>query len=354
MPPKQQNPTVTKTAKGKKPMAKLTPGQAPVKQKNASVWWVFTKVSSTFVERAKVLANLLTSKYGEGVSISQFERMLEELDNMPPQHVKLLDLSREHLVAYQEYLDAKKVRDAERESFLSRGTYAPSSHGWQKPPNSSILLAGKKRRQSRMKDDFSESRSFEERASVLENEDIIYTVGQNGNFGTVITQDINVKNQRKKTYFVAKQFANRHAPPDKHQNLPDMGSEFGDAKELRKLSNMQMHFRRKQLLSFVKESRHDPQKREVMRDAAVGTLTRSDWIWQMQIPYITSHHRGFFFYWRKPGLTFFDQALTQLCHCYSTYLLKVEYIKLKYLEIERRRRMSILLRNNKPGYGPLI
>jgi hypothetical protein len=119
MPPKQQNPTVIMTAKGKKPMAKPTPGKAPVKQEKAPAWWVFTKVSSTFVERAKVLANLLTEKYGEGVSISHYERMLGELDSMPPQHVDLLDLSEEHLVAYQEYLDAKKARDAERESFRS-------------------------------------------------------------------------------------------------------------------------------------------------------------------------------------------------------------------------------------------
>lgn len=196
--------------------------------------------------------------------------------------------------------------------------------------------------------------SFEKGTNVPEDEDIVFTVDQHGNTGTIKVLDVNVKEQRKKTYFVAKNFANRHAPPDIHQKLPEMGSRYGEAKKLRKLSRMQMHFRRKQLLSFVKESRHDPEKREVMRDAAVGTITRSDWVWQLQTPYIVSHYRGFFFYWRKPGLTFFDQALTQLCHCYSTYLLKVEYIKLKFLEIERRRQTSILLRNNKHGYGPLI
>jgi hypothetical protein len=38
------------------------------------------------------------------------------------------------------------------------------------------------------------------------------------------------KNQCKTTYFVAKKLAYRRAPTDLHQKLPDMGSEFGDAK----------------------------------------------------------------------------------------------------------------------------
>jgi len=227
--------------------------------------------------------------------------------------------------------------------FVPHVTFALSSQGWQKPPQSSILLARKKERQSRRKNS-SESRFFEKRTNVLDDRETVIFVDQHDNTGTNKIQDVNVKNQRKKTYLVARKLANRNAPPDKHQKLPNMGSGYGESKKLRKLSRMQMHLRRKQLLLVVKESRHDPQKREVMRDAAVGTVTRSDWVWQMQTPYITSHHSGYFFYWRKPGLTFFDQALTQLCHCYSTYLLKVEYIKLKFLEIERRRRTSELLR----------
>lgn len=66
-----------------------------------------------------MLANLLQAKYGEGVSISHFERMLGELDSMPPQHISLLDIQQDHLEAYQAYLEAKKNRDAERESFRS-------------------------------------------------------------------------------------------------------------------------------------------------------------------------------------------------------------------------------------------
>jgi hypothetical protein len=120
MPPKRQ---VTQqpilASEGKTPKKKTGRQKAPIKPEKAPAWWVFTKASSTFVERAKVLAELLSTKYGEGISISHFERMLGELDSLPPQHAKLLDIEEAHLVAYQDFLEARKVRDAERESFRS-------------------------------------------------------------------------------------------------------------------------------------------------------------------------------------------------------------------------------------------
>lgn len=135
--------------------------------------------------------------------------------------------------------------------------------------------------------------------------------------------------------------------------FPDLGSKFVEGHKLNQLSSKQMLNRRNNMLLLVKESRHDKDKRSVMRDAAVGCIFHTDWIWKLSEPYMHTHHLGFSLVWRKPGLTFFDQILNQLVHNHSTYLLKVEYIKRKFLDIERGRRTSELLRLISMATAPL-
>lgn len=160
-----------------------------------------------------------------------------------------------------------------------------------------------------------------------------------------------VHDKRKKTYFTEAQ-RSRSSNNNKRCQLPNMGSQFKDGNKLKKLSNMQMHKRRCQMALFVKESRHDREKRSVMRDAAVGSLMKTNWIWKLSEPYVATHHSGFAYIWRKPGLTFFDQILSQLTMNYSTYLLRTEYIKRKFLDIERGRKTSELLRFSSMATAP--
>jgi len=151
-------------------------------------------------------------------------------------------------------------------------------------------------------------------------------------------------NKSRKTYICPKLSRDKHPSSNKCSVFPNLGSSFEGAKELRLLSDIQLYNRRKQMLLLVKQAKHDRDKLAIMRDAAVGTITRTDWIWNNSSPYIRTHYMGFLYYWRKPNLTCFDQAMTQLVHCHSTYLLKLEYIKRKFLDIERRRQTSKLLR----------
>jgi hypothetical protein len=91
-------------------IGKDTQGKVPA-------WWVFTRASSTFVDKARMLSTLLTKRYGEGVSIAHFERALTELPSLTPEQRKLLTIDEELLGMYEEYLVSRKARDAERESF---------------------------------------------------------------------------------------------------------------------------------------------------------------------------------------------------------------------------------------------
>jgi hypothetical protein len=78
---------------------------------------VFTHASSAFVESARVLSTLLTKRYGEGVSIAHFERMLAELPSLPAEHKALVSIDDEVIGTYERFLVARKARDTERESF---------------------------------------------------------------------------------------------------------------------------------------------------------------------------------------------------------------------------------------------
>jgi hypothetical protein len=69
------------------------------------------------VGAARVLSTLLTERYGEGVSIAHFERMLAELPSLPAEHRGLVSIDGEVIKAYEGFLVARKARDAERESF---------------------------------------------------------------------------------------------------------------------------------------------------------------------------------------------------------------------------------------------
>jgi hypothetical protein len=86
-------------------------------QPNVPAWWVFTRASSAFVESARVLSTLLAKRYGEGVSIAHFERMLAELPSLPAEHRVLISIDDEVIGSYESFLVARKARDAERESF---------------------------------------------------------------------------------------------------------------------------------------------------------------------------------------------------------------------------------------------
>jgi hypothetical protein len=69
------------------------------------------------VESARVLSTLLAERYGEGVSIAHFERMLAELPGLPAEHKVLVFIDDEVIRVYEEFLKARKARDTERESF---------------------------------------------------------------------------------------------------------------------------------------------------------------------------------------------------------------------------------------------
>jgi hypothetical protein len=80
-------------------------------------WWVFTTKSTIFVDAARRLSIGIKHRYGDDVSISHFEKMLGEFSTLTAEQRGLLNLDNELLALYQKFIDTRKIRDAERDSF---------------------------------------------------------------------------------------------------------------------------------------------------------------------------------------------------------------------------------------------
>lgn len=126
----------------------------------------------------------------------------------------------------------------------------------------------------------------------------------------------------------------------KPRRFPNMGSSHKDLNLLRKLSSTQLCYRKKLILQLIKDARKDRDKLLILRNACVGTISRTNWVWDDLRPYIRYHDLGYSYIFSKPKLKVFDQVLTQLGHTYSTYLLKVDTIQKRFFELERSRLAS--------------
>jgi hypothetical protein len=115
--PSKQKPSMPRSAKGGNPpktKKKMIPSSGGHK---ASAWWVFTKESAAFVAAARAFSSFLTERFGEEVSIAHFERMLVELEALPPEHSNLVLLDKEMLDLYEKYRLTRAARDSQRDAF---------------------------------------------------------------------------------------------------------------------------------------------------------------------------------------------------------------------------------------------
>jgi len=117
MPPKRVNKPVRNLTKGGKPPSTGQSGSVGPTKPKAGPWWVFTHKSSAFAVAAHELSTELTRRYGPGVSISNFEKMIVEYPTLQAHQQKLIFLDGVILDLYQSYVAARENRDAERESF---------------------------------------------------------------------------------------------------------------------------------------------------------------------------------------------------------------------------------------------
>jgi hypothetical protein len=95
------------------------PGKPGDKGGKPPAWWVFTHRSSAFAKSARALSEYLIRNFGEGVSISHFERMLGEWPSLSDEQRSLIHLEPELLELYESYLSCRTTRDAERDSIRS-------------------------------------------------------------------------------------------------------------------------------------------------------------------------------------------------------------------------------------------
>jgi hypothetical protein len=107
---------------GPSPSAKAGKKEKPPVPKSGvkpPAWWVFTTAASEFVRAARELAEALTEQFGEGVSISHFERAIGEIPSLNAEQRSLLAIGEDLLQLFEVYLEKKRARDAEREGFRS-------------------------------------------------------------------------------------------------------------------------------------------------------------------------------------------------------------------------------------------
>lgn len=117
MPPKSQNKPAEKPAKGGKPPKSGQSGSTGPTKPKAAAWWAFTFVCSAFAMAARELSEELSLRFGPGVSISHFERMIVEYSTLSPAQQKLVFLDERLISLFKKYIAAREARDAERESF---------------------------------------------------------------------------------------------------------------------------------------------------------------------------------------------------------------------------------------------
>jgi hypothetical protein len=114
-------PNAQKKGTGSKGTGVRTGNAGPPKQKG----WEFAPFTTTnvrFVAAARVLAQSLTELYGDGVSISSFEKMVAAYQGMEPQRKVLItfgsaETKTELLNQLREFRAARDARDTERETF---------------------------------------------------------------------------------------------------------------------------------------------------------------------------------------------------------------------------------------------
>jgi hypothetical protein len=76
-------------------------------------------VSTEFVEAARKLSTAVVQKYGDGVSISHFEKAVGEIPALTDAQRDLIDIDHTLFTLLEDYLDKKRARDVEREGFRS-------------------------------------------------------------------------------------------------------------------------------------------------------------------------------------------------------------------------------------------
>jgi hypothetical protein len=122
-------PTKTETvANPKKTRTGEKPSEKPVK---GSGWEfaAFTKKAVAFTGAANKLASAIKKTYGDGVSISAYEKMVNAFPTMEKdrQSLVFIDLNINQLL--QTYRSARDARDSERESFRGETKVADVESG---------------------------------------------------------------------------------------------------------------------------------------------------------------------------------------------------------------------------------
>jgi hypothetical protein len=82
-------------------------------------WWNCTRANALFARSAAALATALEETYGEGFSITRFEKVLAELPSLSEEQKSQLYIESSLLNLFKEYRVNKEARDSERESFRS-------------------------------------------------------------------------------------------------------------------------------------------------------------------------------------------------------------------------------------------
>lgn len=96
---------------------------ASSKKKNpAKKGWDYaklTKVSVAFNQEARQMSELLLQTYGDGVSITLFEKMIADLPQMKEEMKSLIYLNDELIDGLERYRASRDARDTQRDSFHS-------------------------------------------------------------------------------------------------------------------------------------------------------------------------------------------------------------------------------------------
>jgi hypothetical protein len=89
------------------------------------MWHAFTVKTVRFRKAARALSTNLSEVYGDGITISAFQKLLLEFQGLTKEQKQLLVLEESTLNLFTEYDQALEERNAERQSF--RGTAEAAS-----------------------------------------------------------------------------------------------------------------------------------------------------------------------------------------------------------------------------------
>lgn len=95
-------------------------GGASAKAGNSKKLWEwanFTTKSVSFNKEAKALAQLISETYGDGVTITQFEKMVAAFPSMSEDRKGLIFVTDELIAQFEKFKSARDTRDTERDSF---------------------------------------------------------------------------------------------------------------------------------------------------------------------------------------------------------------------------------------------